>query len=130
LHRTSAGSGLLIGIVRQMRNQNLRLSEFRITLDGDAQIVQRVRAAKRLEINHRALELFARRGRRCRNGQCAAVGRRLGVMRLRVAGKSSSAEHEQAGSPAQGTTSEMLDFRNYKDERSMRLEGRKRYASY
>ena len=71
-------------------------------------------AAKRLEVDHRVLELLPGGGGRRGNGQCAAIGRRLGVMRLRVAGKGSSAEHEQAGSPAQGTTSEMLDFTNSK----------------
>jgi len=51
-------------------------------------------------------------------------------MRLGIAGERSNATHEQEGSPAQGTTSEMLDFRNYKEERSMQFGRGKRYASY
>lgn len=51
-------------------------------------------------------------------------------MRRGIAGERSNATHEQEGSPAQGTTSEMLDFRNYKEERSMRFRRGKRYASY
>src|SRR5207302_3984207 len=74
---------------------------------------------------------FFTRGRRIRRDrQSGSLDGGSRMMRLGVRRKSRGAEHQQQGSPAQGSTSEITDFTTYSDEPSMGSRSRKRYPSY
>ena len=123
LFGAGAGGHLFVGIVGQVRDQDLGLREFRIALYRGAQIVERIGTAQGLEVDHRMLEFLAGGGEEVVTGK-VTLGGRLRHDAVWRRGERRSAEDQQEGSPAQGTTSEMTDFTTYRDEASMGRRGR------